>query len=257
MSLNEKQLQELLECAKKAALAAGEIVASYQGNIIETNLKETGTSLASQVVTEVDIKAEKAILEILNPTRSVYDLGLLTEETPDDGSRFEKDYFWCIDPLDGTLPFSQNLPGYGTSIALVTKSGEAVIGVVNDPRENNLYFAIKGKGAYKNEEPFSVITQNKEVSIINGPGGAVMQAIATIEQAPCVFYKKPKKEQGGGCLWDFAATAVIVKEAGGSCGDYEFKPLELNSNKSLFINYCGVIYFAGLTQKQAEEHSDR
>lgn len=257
MPLSIKQLQELLEMAKKAALAAGDIIASYQGNIIETNLKETGTSLASQVVTEVDIKAEKAILEILTPTRAQYDLGLLTEETPDDGSRFEKDYFWCIDPLDGTLPFSQNLPGYGTSIALVSQKGETILGVVNNPRGGNLYYALKGKGAFKNDKTFCIENTEGKVHIINGPGGAVMQAIATIEKAPCVFYKRPKKEQGGGCLWDYAATAIIIKEAGGDCSDYSFTPLNLNSSKSLFMNHCGVIFFAGLTQEQAEEHSDR
>lgn len=257
MSLGESQLQELLELAKGAALKAGELIASYQGSIIETNLKETGTSLASQVVTEVDIKAEKAILEILTPTRAQYDLGLLTEETPDDGSRFEKDYFWCIDPLDGTLPFSQNLPGYGTSIALVSQKGEAILGVVNDPRGGNLYYALKENGAFKNDKPFCVENTEAKVHIINGPGGAVMQAIATIEKAPCVFYKRPKKEQGGGCLWDYAATAIIIKEAGGDCRDYSFTSLNLNSSKSLFMNHCGVIYFAGLTQEQAEEHSGR
>ena len=52
-----------------------------------------------------------------------YDFGILTEETPDNGSRLVKDYFWCVDPLDGTLPFTEGTPGYSVSIALVSKSG--------------------------------------------------------------------------------------------------------------------------------------
>ena len=55
-----------------------------------------------------------------------YDLALLTEELEDDGSRHVKDYFWCIDPIDGTLPFTQKKPGYGVSIALVARDGASV-----------------------------------------------------------------------------------------------------------------------------------
>jgi fructose-1,6-bisphosphatase/inositol monophosphatase family enzyme len=65
--------------------------------------------------------AQAAVLEVLAPTFKAYDLGLLTEELADDGSRFEKDYFWSIDPLDGTLPFTQGKPGYAVSIALVRR----------------------------------------------------------------------------------------------------------------------------------------
>ena len=50
-----------------------------------------------------------------------YDLALLTEESEDDRSCFEKDYFWCIDPLDGTLPFTRNEAGYSVSIGLVAE----------------------------------------------------------------------------------------------------------------------------------------
>ena len=46
-----------------------------------------------------------------------YALALLTEESADDGSQFCQDYFWCIDPLDGTLPFIRGLPGYAVSIS--------------------------------------------------------------------------------------------------------------------------------------------
>jgi fructose-1,6-bisphosphatase/inositol monophosphatase family enzyme len=243
----------LLDLAKEAALAAGKVIADFQGSEIQTELKEGGTSLASKVVTEVDLKAQMAILEILEPTLDRFDLGLLTEESPDDNSRFERDYFWCIDPLDGTLPFSKNESGYSTSIALVSRDGEAILGVVFDPRNQNLYYALDGHGAFKNDEPF-VMGKGDKVSEITGPGGAVMQAIETIEKAPCLFYKKPKPEEGGGCLWDYAATSVIQREAGGFNSDFSFQPLNLNSQKSLYMNHCGVIYAAGLTLEEVRQH---
>lgn len=250
MSLEKSQLGELLDVAKTAALAAGKIVSAYQGQKIETKVKAGGSSLASQVVTEVDLRAQEAILDILSPTLESYDLGLLTEEGPDDQSRFKRDYFWCIDPLDGTLPFSKNESGYSTSIALVSKEGEALIGVVYDPREEQLYYAVKGEGAFKNNLPLKVDETEKELTLIEGTGGAVMQALKTIELSPCLFYKRPKKEEGGGCLWDYAATSVIHREAGGLNSDFGLNPLNLNSADSLYMNHCGIIYASGLSEQE-------
>jgi fructose-1,6-bisphosphatase/inositol monophosphatase family enzyme len=250
MSLTEDHLTELLEVAKLASLKAGQIISKVQGQKIKTDRKEGGTSLASQVVTEVDKKAEDKILEILNPTLEKYDLGLLTEERPDDQSRFKKDYFWCIDPLDGTLPFSQNKPGYSSSIALVSREGHALLGVVYDPRKENLYYALNGGGAFKNNQDFSFKVKRGEETIIDGPGGAVIQALETIERAPCLFYKRPKEELGGGCLWDYAATSVIHREAGGEHSDFFGRPLDLNNRDSVYMNHCGVIFSTGLSKDQ-------
>ena len=112
-------LQSLAETAVAAARSAGRIISKYSNQEIEVEHKDGGHSYASQVVTEVDRKAQDAILEILNSASDEYDFALLTEESEDDLSRFEKEYFWCIDPLDGTLPFTRKEPGYSVSIALL------------------------------------------------------------------------------------------------------------------------------------------
>ena len=72
-------------------------------------------------MTEVDRKAQDAILQVLGPSCEEFGLAVLTEENEDDGSRFEKQCFWCIDPMDGTLPFIRKEPGYSVSIGLVAK----------------------------------------------------------------------------------------------------------------------------------------
>ncbi|MCF8059932.1 MAG: hypothetical protein K9K67_11585 [Bacteriovoracaceae bacterium] len=274
MSLTKLQLNELLEIAKKAALKAAEILKSYQGRVIETQSKVAGENIASQVVTEVDLKAEAAILAILIPSLKEYNIGLLTEETTDDSSRFDHDFFWCIDPIDGTLAFSRNEDGYSISIALVSKEGVPVIGVVNNPRSESLYYAIKGEGAFKNDSPLKVSVPSKNLTLLfdqsylkypgyqtqieelkeklksNGYenlihhhlGGAVMNGITTIEMSPALYYKFPKKAAGGGSLWDFAASSVIQSEAGGFNSDYYRNPLDLNRADSTFMNHCGIIY---------------
>lgn len=266
-------LNQLCELAKKAAQSAGQIIAENQGKKIETQSKEGGENLASSVVTEIDIKAEKVILEVLRPTFDK--IGLLAEESAsEDRSRFNKDYFWCIDPLDGTLCFSRNEDGYSTSIALVTKSGEPVIGVVYNPRSGVLYHAIKNQGAYKNDKKFTISKNNKALTLlydasylkhpayeqqidqlkkdlkdlgleklnIHHLGGAVMNGISTIEMAPAFYYKFPKETKGGGSLWDFAASSIIQSEAGGYNSDYFGDPLDLNRKDCTFMNHKGVIY---------------
>jgi fructose-1,6-bisphosphatase/inositol monophosphatase family enzyme len=273
MSLNEKQLEKLCEIAKSAALAAGKIIRSEQGKEIQVNTKEGGENIASCVVTEIDIAAEKAILEKLNPTLDEYKLGLLTEESTDDSSRFDHDYFWCIDPLDGTLAFSRNEDGYSTSIALIANDGTPMIGVVYNPRTDELYHAIDKQGAFVNQQKLEVNYDTNKLTLlydqsylkypkyeeqvqslknelsqrglelnIHHLGGAVMNGISTITMAPALYYKFPKKADGGGSLWDFAASSIIQREAGGINSDYHGNPLDLNRKDSTFMNHNGVIY---------------
>lgn len=278
MHLTLNHLQELCEVGKKAALAAGKIITSKQGSTLLLNSKEGGENLASCVVTEIDIEAEKCILEILQPTLEKYCLGLLTEESTDDNTRFNHDFFWCIDPLDGTLCYSRDEDGYSTSIALVSKEGVPIIGIVYNPRTNTIFHAIKGKGAFRNDSPYLVNHESKVLTLlfdqsylkhpeyskqieklkidlkdlglenlnIHHLGGAVMNGISTIEMAPAIYFKFPKKALGGGSIWDFAASSVIQSEAGGFNGNYKKVPLDLNRKDSTFMNHEGVIYCSSI-----------
>lgn len=268
-------LENLCILAKQAALEAGQFIADSKIDEFNISHKEGGENLASCVVTEIDIKAEKIILDTLSPTFS--DIGLLAEESASDStSRFKKNYFWCIDPLDGTLAFSKGEDGYSTSIALVDKKGIPHIGVVYNPKEKNLYWAIKDKGAYKNDIPFKApnnrtnLTLLYDQSYLNHPlykdhidglklslkelglnelnihplGGAVMNGISTIEYAPALYYKFPKKAKGGGSIWDFAASSIIQKEAGGFNSDFFGNPIDLNRADCTFMNHKGIIYIS-------------
>jgi len=109
--LSSAILLELADAATGAALEAGKLITSYREREVKVLHKEAGDTLASQVVTEVDELSQQLILQALAPSTERYDLALLTEESEDDGSRFVQDAFWCIDPMDGTLPFTQGIPG--------------------------------------------------------------------------------------------------------------------------------------------------
>ncbi len=236
-------LNKLLALAKVAAVNASKVIQYHFNNDTEAKKKD-GTTTANSIVTQADIESQKAILEILEPTRIKYNLGLIAEEESCDNSRFEKDYFWCIDPLDGTLNFSKKKEGYSLSIALLSKAGRPILGLVLNPVTNDLYHAIKGQGAFKNDRQLKITTNCNDVTIISGQG-AVMNAINTIEMAPAIYYKLPKKSQGGGSIWDFAATSIIQSEAGGFNSDFSQKKLMLNS-KNTFMNEIGIIYASSI-----------
>ncbi|MFK8055729.1 MAG: 3'(2'),5'-bisphosphate nucleotidase CysQ [Saprospiraceae bacterium] len=266
-------LLHLTEIAIKAARAAGEVIQKHMHEDVEVEEKQGGSSRASQVLTKVDLACETVILTHLLPTCKEFDLALLSEESEDDGSRFEKDYFWCIDPMDGTLAFINKTSGFSVSIALVAIDGTPHIGVVYDPSTDTLYHALKGKGAFKNERPFELPTKNDhltyvtdrkledtpraaeielllkemvgqvltEVEEISG-GGAVLNAIRVLENGPACMLKFPKEELGGGSIWDFAATACIYQELGLPATNFGGGRLDLNKRNGPFMNHEGVFY---------------
>jgi myo-inositol-1(or 4)-monophosphatase len=272
-------LEELCDVACHAARAAGDLIAAHpavdQGQV---SRKETGgNSLAATVLTEVDALAQAQIVDRLALSREEWDIGLLAEEAPDDHSRLSADAFWCIDPLDGTLPFIEGIPGYAVSIALVARAGVSLLGVVYDPLERRLYRAVRGAGAYRDEQPwrasptraagrplrvfadrssagdrrFSAVTARLERLSgqltyeglqVHVGAGAVMNACSTLECAPACYFKLPKAAPGGGNLWDYAATTCIATEYGASVTDSRGQPLALNNPQTVMLNHCGVCF---------------
>ncbi|MEL7247274.1 MAG: inositol monophosphatase family protein [Bacteroidota bacterium] len=272
-------LIHLKNIAIEAALSAGKVIRQHLHKTVTVEKKASGTSHASQVVTEVDRACEAAILALLLPTCEAFDLALLSEETEDDGSRFHKDLFWCIDPMDGTLPFINKQPGFSVSIALVAKDGTLHIGVVYDPSTNTLYHASRGNGAYKNDQPWEIVNTNEHLTYVTDRkladtpyaeeitnllqeqlvelglsgiqeidgAGSVLNGILVLENGPACMLKLPKKERGGGSTWDFAATACLYQELGLPATNFNGGPLDLNRKDTTFMNHQGV-FFANLSE---------
>ncbi len=285
MKLNTEDLQHLQDLAIYAADKAGEIILSYADQVFDVYNKidtkgadKVGDSLAAQVFTEADLKSQECIVDVLKPTLEKYDLGLLAEESDDDLSRLSKDYFWCIDPMDGTLAFTEGEAGYSVVISLVSREGEAIIGVVYDPLTDNTYHAIKGQGARLNGEPFilpeastealtlvadrsfteeetfmptmkALEAYGKELGLptlnLIQQGGAIMSAIWVLEQQPACYFKFPKEIQGGGHFWDFAATTCIFNELGYTVQDFTGQKPDLNRADTTFMNEKGMLFTSG------------
>jgi len=277
-------LLQLSEIAIKAALLAGKVIQKYMNEEVLVEKKLGGASHASQVVTAVDRECEAVILAQLLPSCTEFELALLSEETEDDGSRFKEDFFWCIDPMDGTLAFINKYPGFSVSIALVAKDGTPCIGVVFDPSTDTLYHAIKGNGVFKNGLPWEINPANEHLTYVTDrklkdtPGlaeiesllnekveklglngvkeidgaGAVLNSILVLENGPACMLKLPKKARGGGSIWDFAATACIYQELGLPATNFERGRLDLNKENDTFMNHEGVFY-ASFVEPSKEE----
>jgi fructose-1,6-bisphosphatase/inositol monophosphatase family enzyme len=267
-------LRALTKQAVQAAHEAGHLIRSCRDRQVDVIHKDAGSTPASQVVTEIDHQAQDAILQVLLPTCDAFEIALLAEEQADDRKRLESDYFWCIDPLDGTLPFIQGQPGYSVSIGLVARDGTPQIGVVYDPVHDVLYQATREQGLKRNNEPWVPGSSGQELtftydrSLVEYPffediqqeleayahligrnglvaiqyGGAVMNACYALEQSPACHFKFPKPEDGGGSLWDYAATACLYQEAGAIASDVLGNPLDLNRQGSTFMNHRGALY---------------
>lgn len=273
MKLSTSDLNELAELAVIAATEAGQMIASSRPKDVQHKAGEG--SLASQVVTEIDRRSEDVILGILTPSIERFELGLLTEEQDDDGGRLTADHFWCIDPLDGTLPFIEGSAGYAVSIALVGRAGTPLIGVIYDPVEATVLHAISGVGAFCNRRPWPSEPQptSKELSVfadrsflaredhdvvidaleqiaqdmgltglrLDMSGGAVMNACGVLNHPPACYFKEPKPS-GGGNLWDFAATACLYGELGAIATDIYGNPLDLNRADATNMSHRGVLF---------------
>lgn len=256
MMLNHQNLQDILECCSVAAKRAGEIIEKKRVEGFTVMEKTGGTSLASQVLTEADLLSQQVILDRVNDIVDRFDLGLLTEESTDDGSRFHKDFFLAIDPLDGTKPFIDKGMGYAVSIALVTKSGETVVAVVYDPVIDELFTAIKGDGVRLNGAEFIPTIHRGPLRVLtnasfpykkypnverNNYGGAVMNVIQVLKGEYDIFVKPPTISSGGGSIWDYAAATLLLKEAGFIAESYTGGKLNLNRQGTTFMNEDGFL----------------
>jgi len=281
-TLTKAQLKTLCNTAILAAQDAGQWVEKFDRQGMQRIFKDAGSSKASQLVTEVDIRSEDIIRQHLQPISEPLNIAFVGEESylrntnlGKAHQRFEKPYFWCVDPLDGTLPFAEGRSGYAVSIALLEQSGKPLIGVTYDPVRQVLMHAIKGQGCYRNLAPFYQIKHASKsltvyaddsfkkhakyksavtilencaqtigldnVKFIYG-NGAVINASHVIESSPACYLKLPKREDGGGSIWDYAATACIAHEAGAWASNIDGQPLALNRLESTFMNHEGVLF---------------
>ncbi|MDP4261384.1 MAG: 3'(2'),5'-bisphosphate nucleotidase CysQ [Bacteroidota bacterium] len=140
-----KDVRHLLEIAKYAALDAGKAVMEvYQSEGFGTDLKTGGSPL-----TIADKRAHAIITGHLAKTN----IPVLSEEgmNIDFGERKHWEYFWLVDPLDGTKEFIKKNGEFTINIALL-REGTPIGGVIYMPCNDTLYSGSKETGVFKKEK---------------------------------------------------------------------------------------------------------
>ena len=268
--MSEINWQKLHLIAQETAINTGRYIQSEAHKTHKNLGKVAGTSASSQALTQIDLNADAMIREALEGSTKEYSIGLLTEESKDDATRFHCDYFWCVDPLDGTYSFLHQEAGYAVSIALVAKDGSPVMGYIFDCVYDQLFYAcipleIKSPILPTNKSNtfkwFLDRSMTKQVdykywasqveilaeklgysSMEQHIGmGAATNAIHTISSPNAIYFKTPKDSPGGGSLWDFAASSAIAKMHDAHVSSFNGTPLNLNQ-KELFMNQTGVFF---------------
>ncbi|MBM3163768.1 MAG: inositol monophosphatase [Chlorobi bacterium] len=227
-----------LDTAVKAAKAAGEITLRKFG---ELSSREIVQKEFKDFVTEVDKACEAAISSQI--TAAFPDDSMLCEEgTIAEGGSGRT---WIVDPLDGTLNFIHSFPVFSISIALQDADGELLCGVVLQPVLDELFTAMKGKGAYLNGKPVSISprTQKEAFLIATGlPFREYHYLDSYVAMLKEVIHDSAGIRRAGSAAidlaytacgrfdgfweyklypWDFAAGVLLVREAGGTVTDFE------------------------------------
>jgi len=229
-----RAMHPMLNIATRAARSAGRILLRY----FERTDQLTVTSKSrNDFVSEVDRGAEAAIIQEL---RSKYpDHAILAEES---GEHRGSDFQWVIDPLDGTTNYLHGFPQFSVSIALKYRN-RLEQAVVYDPLREEMFTASRGQGAQLNDRRLRVADRTSLEGALIGTGfpyrdqdhldaylgmfKAMVRDTAGIRRpgsaALDVAYVAAGRTDGfwelGLAQWDFAAGALLVKEAGGKVSD--------------------------------------
>jgi len=257
MNLNKKYSVVALKAAKQS----GPIFKKYFGRAGKTQSKNGNPR---DLVTKIDLRIERQIRKII--LQNFPDAKIIGEEYGQ-SKVGPNDIVWLIDPIDGTTNFIQGVSNCCVSLA-VWQGNRPLLGIVYNPVMNLLFFAKKGKGAKLNGKKISVSGVNKLESAFGGIGwgrdipwvmanfpklvkqlhkvrtlGSAAMEISYVGKASYDF-----QIHGRIKIWDFAAAAIIVTEAGGKITDFNGRPVSLSTTQIVASN--GKIHNRLLKQLQ-------
>jgi myo-inositol-1(or 4)-monophosphatase len=198
-------------------------------------------------------------------------VSILRNRFPDHGFLVEEDgvehrpsaYCWVLDPIDGTTNFVHGFPFFCVSLAL-TLENSLLLGIVHNPELKEIYWAVKGQGAFFNGRPIKVskVAQVSQSLLATGfpynihrtyglvlkrfeqvmtraqgirrPGSAALDLCWVARGVMDGFWEQNLKP------WDTAAGVIIVTEAGGRITDFSGRPFSIHKKQILATN--GLIH---------------
>lgn len=248
-------LNTYLDAAREAARRGAAVLEDWRTRF---QVREKGRF---DLVTDADLGAQRAIQSYLSSRFPEH--GFVGEE---DGASRDRPApnappTWIVDPLDGTTNYVHDCPLYCVSIGLQV-AGELAVGVVYDPRHNELFSAATGHGAWLNDRPIktSKAARLEESLLATGfPPDMIGQEKSLAWWRYFSFRARSLRRTGSTAInlayiaagrfdgywafdnhaWDVAGGVVLIREAGGTVtsiagGPYDaFAPDGLASNGPL------------------------
>ena len=207
----------------KAAEKASKSIIRDFGEVEKLQVSKKGPY---DFVTKTDKQVEKILIEELSKIKEKY--SFITEETGTIKNK-DKDNIWIIDPIDGTTNFLHGIPHFAISIALQCKD-EILSGLIFDPIKDEMFYAEKDKGAFLNNQRLRVSKKNSldECLFASNYEGVKFSDLnmrytgcAALDLAYVASGRLDGFFHNSINLWDVAAGALIVKEAGGIVNDLD------------------------------------
>ena len=201
----------------KAAEKASKSVIRDFGEVEKLQVSKKGPR---DFVTKTDKNVEKILIEELSKTKKNY--SFLSEEIGEINNK-DKDNIWIIDPIDGTTNFLHGIPHFAICIALESNK-EIICGLIFDPIKDEMFFAEKNKGAFLNNQRLRVSNKNSiDECLFSSNHEGVKFSNLNMRYSGCAALDLAYVASGrlDGFfhndinLWDIAAGAILVKEAGG------------------------------------------
>lgn len=234
-------IDKMLTIARIAAAAGAEQLTLHRDRFTVREKAE------KDLVTDADIASQRAIQSIL--MSEFPDHGFIGEEEGNDqfptdlSADSDQQPIWIVDPLDGTVNYVHQLQSYAVSIGMY-HAGQLQLAVIHDPVCHEVYWAIKGRGAYRNDRPIATSnTRQLEHAILacsfSVDATCHQEELSRFNQA--LDRSQTVRRLGSAALnlcyvatgqldgywatsvkpWDVAAGALIVQEAGGTIRDIE------------------------------------
>ncbi len=246
-NMKENMFEKVIQIAKEAGAVIRENYRKDFSVEFKTN--------ASNLVTEVDKKAEETIMNFIKTEFPTH--GILSEESGE--TKNSSEYVWVIDPLDGTTNFAHGLPIFAVSIG-VQKNGETIYGVVYDVMNDFAYTSEKGSGAFCNSRKMTVNKNdnlNHSLLVTGFPYDIKQNPHKAIEKFnKFLLNSRAVRRLGSAAIdlalvadgifdgfwevhlfpWDMCAGQLLVEEAGGKVTNFNNERMSIFDKQLLATN---------------------
>tara|TARA_B100000029_G_scaffold499920_1_gene570921 strand:- start:111 stop:857 length:747 start_codon:yes stop_codon:yes gene_type:complete len=223
----------------KACEKASKVIIRDFGEIENLQVSKKGPR---DFVTKTDTKVEKILIDELSKSKKNY--SFITEETGKIVNS-NKNAYWIIDPIDGTINFMHGIPHFAISVALQI-DGDLKSAIVFDPIKNEIFYAEKNNGSFFNNQRIRVSKRNDlDDCLFNSNNAGVKFATPELNMRNSGCAALDMAYVGSGRLdgffhnkiniWDIAAGALIITEAGGKVNDikgYEYNNIDIRASSS-------------------------